>query len=195
MKKIPKPIVSDTLIKIKSILVDMHERGFISNKQLLYLMPSMPAHTRTFYLLPKVHKPRSKWHSFNMPEGRPIVSDCGSETYRICELIDFFLKPLSNKHPSYFQDTYDFISKIRNQVVPVHSFLVTGDITALYTNMNISRSLKIVQDIFSLFPDPRRPDSHLLELLNICLRCNDFEFAGVTFAFVVMILSLQVRFS
>lgn len=180
-QRIPKPLASDTIIKIKSILVDMYERGFITNKQLLYLTPSTPLHTRTFYLLPKVHKPRAKWPAFNMPEGRPIVSDCGSETYRICELIDYFLKPLANKHPSYVQDTYDFISKIRDQVVPADSFLVTGDITALYTNMNISRSLKIVHDIFALFPDPRRPDAHLLELLNICLRYNDFEFSGEIF--------------
>lgn len=142
-QKIPKPLASDTITEAKSILVDMYKRGFISNKQVLYLMPSMPAHTRTPYLLPKVRKPRSKWPAFNMPEGRPIVSDCGSETYHICELIDYFLAPLSNKHPSYVQDTYDFISKIRYQVIPADSFLVTGDVTTLYTNMNISTRQKV----------------------------------------------------
>ena len=66
-QRIPKSSASDTIIKIKSILVDMYERDFISNKQFLYLTPSVPTHTRTFYRLPKVHKPRSKWPALNMP--------------------------------------------------------------------------------------------------------------------------------
>jgi hypothetical protein len=180
-QRIPKTLAGNNILMIKSILVDMFERGFISNKQLSYLMPSMPAHPRTFYLLPKVHKSRSKWPAYNMPEGRPIVSDCGSETYRVCELIDFFLKPLANKHSSYIQDTYDFVSKIRDHSISADSFLVTGDVTALYTNMNISRSLDIVRSIFSSVPDPLRPDSHILALLEICLRHNDFQFADEIF--------------
>lgn len=69
---------------------------------------------RKFYLLPKVHKPRNKWPQTNMPEGRPLVSDCGTESRRASELIDHFIKPLANKHPSYLKDTYDFLDKIGN---------------------------------------------------------------------------------
>lgn len=180
-KRIERPLASSTILLIDSILTDMFALNFISAKQFAYLHPSLPSQTRAFYLLPKVHKPRHKWPSFNMPEGRPIVSDCGSETYRICELVDYFLKPLANKHLSYVQDTYDFISKIRDVSVPSRSFLITGDITALYTNMNITRSLQVIKDIFASHPDPNRPDKHILQLLDICLRFNDFEFAGELF--------------
>lgn len=180
-KRIERPLASSTILLIDSILTDMFALGFISSKQFAYLHPVLPSQTRAFYLLPKVHKPRHKWPSFNMPEGRPIVSDCGSETYHICELVDYFLKPLANKHLSYVQDTYDFISKIRDVSVPPCSLLITGDITALYTNMNITRSLHVIKDIFASHPDPNRPDKHILQLLDICLRFNDFEFAGEIF--------------
>lgn len=180
-RRIERPLASTNVLLINEILTDMFNQGFINCKQFLYLSPDLPSHTRAFYLLPKVHKPRNKWPSFFMPEGRPIVSDCSSETYRICELIDYFLKPLANKHSSYVQDTYDFIAKIRDTSIPPNALLVTGDITALYTNMNISRSLQVVENIFAANPDPHRPDKHILQLLDICLRFNDFEFAGEIF--------------
>jgi hypothetical protein len=100
---------------------------------------------------------------------QPTVSDCGSETYNICKLIDYFFKPLANKHLSYIQDTYDFIAKIRDVSIPPCSFLITGDITALYTNMNITRSLQVIEDIFASNPNPNRPDKHILQLLEICV--------------------------
>jgi hypothetical protein len=56
----------------------------------------------------------NKWPHPCMPEGHPVVSDCGSETYRVCELIDFFLKPLATQHESYIRDSYDFIDEIRD---------------------------------------------------------------------------------
>jgi hypothetical protein len=73
-----------------------------------------------------------------MPEGRPIVADCGSETYAMCDFIDYFLKPLATKHSSYLQDTYDYYRKIKGQRIPSNAFIVTGDVTALYTNMDIT---------------------------------------------------------
>uniref|UniRef100_A0A3Q2TDN1 Uncharacterized protein n=1 Tax=Fundulus heteroclitus TaxID=8078 RepID=A0A3Q2TDN1_FUNHE len=35
---------------------------------------------------------------FQIPLGRPIVSDCGRETYVTAEYIDYYLNPLSIKH-------------------------------------------------------------------------------------------------
>ena len=70
-----------------------------------------------------------------------------SETERICKFIDFFLKPLSNYHPSYIKDTYHFVAKIRGQKIPEGAFLVTGDVTALYTNMDIDLTLTIIGGI------------------------------------------------
>ena len=52
-----------------------------------------------------------------MPPGRPIISDCDSESYKVAEYIDNFLQKISQKHPSYIKDTYDFLSKLRTAKV------------------------------------------------------------------------------
>lgn len=175
-KEIPAPLAPSTVPLINSIVNKLYFEGFINIKQSRFLKASIPASPRAFYLLPKVHKERHKWPSPSMPEGRPIVSDSGSETYNICTFIDHYLRPLATAHLSYVRDTYDFISKIRGQAIPSNCLIVSADVTALYPNMNIARSLQIVADLFKAYPDPNRPDKHLLALLDICLNINDFMF-------------------
>jgi len=173
---IEQSLAIDTVPRINYILYSMFSARYLSFKQYSYLKCSIPLTPRAFYLLPKVHKPRSKWPHPHMPEGRPIVSDTGSETERICELIDFYLKPLATGHPSYLKDTYDFVNKIKDTSIPTNALLVTADVSALYTNMLIDRSIEVVKDAFTRHPDASRPDKHILELLTIALTQNDFMF-------------------
>ena len=88
------PIFLDNKPRIVDILSQMQKQGFINNKQFKYLSgPEDPRH-RIFYLLPKIHKDRRKWTiADKMPEGRPIVSDVESESYRISQLLEQFLTP------------------------------------------------------------------------------------------------------
>lgn len=180
-RPIPESSSRNTVSRINAILMRMRNRGFISYKQYSYLAADFPEDPRCFYLLPKVHKNYSKWPSPSMPEGRPIVSDCSSETYHICELLDYYLQPLSIQNPAYLKDTYHFISRIRGRSIPASSYLVTADVTALYTNMHINRSIEAVRSIFKEFPDHNRPDTELLELLEIALTTNEFSFDGKMF--------------
>jgi len=90
----------ETAQEIYNILTTLEELKFINDKQLEYLSPNYaPINTCHFYLLPKIHKKQSTWPYPDCPPGRPIVSS------RICEYIDYYLQPLSNKHPSYVKDT------------------------------------------------------------------------------------------
>lgn len=177
-KTIEEPLKEQTIPKINEILQRVLNKGYINKKQFKYLSAKTTDKDRKFYLLPKIHKPRKKWTLPDMPEGRPIVGDCATESRRASEYIDSFLKPLANKHPSYIKDTYDFVNKIRNRKIQKHYILVTGDITALYTNMNIDRTLAAVKDFFTRYPDPKRPDDELLELLEIAMKNNDFSFCN-----------------
>ncbi|KAG7489839.1 hypothetical protein JOB18_021555 [Solea senegalensis] len=128
-------------------------------------------------MLPKIHKDPVKWSKPHViPPGRPIVSDCSSETYRTAEYLDFFLNPLSTTHPSYIKDTDDFIDKIKNVDIPADSILFTIDIDSLYTNIDIKEGIQSVNNIFSKNYDKKRPDKELLQLLEINLTRNDFEF-------------------
>src|SRR6218665_4015615 len=175
-RMIDEPLKEQTIPRINRILEELFIKGYINEKQIKYLSAKSDDKDRKFYLLPKIHKPVNKWTLPDMPEGRPIVGDCATESRRISEYIDSFLKPLANKHPSYIKDTYDFVNKIRNRKIHNHYILVTGDITALYTNMNIDRTISAVKDFFTRYPDPKRPDEELLELLEIAMRNNDFSF-------------------
>ena len=99
---------------------------------------------RLLYLLPKIHKDYSKWLQGN-PPGRPIVSDCSSDTFYLSKLIDKFLAPLSNKHPSYIKDTPDFLDKLSKISIPKQSHLITLDVESLYTNIDNSNGIKAIK--------------------------------------------------
>jgi len=180
-KQIEVSNIEQTCHKISKIIHSLFSKGVISSRQFKLLNPNTPHRPRAFYLLPKIHKPYSKWPHEKMPEGRPIVSDCSSETYYISKLVDYFLKPFSNINPGYIRDTYDFIHKIQNKHIPKTAYLVTGDVTALYTNMHIPRSIQKVRELFTEFPSNLRPDQEILDLLEICLITNEFEFDGKLF--------------
>ena len=181
-KKLSEPIFQNTGEKINEILNDLHQKSFISTKQLLYLKSPSEPRPRRFYLLPKIHKPLSKWPFENkMPPGRPIISDCGSESYRVAEYIDHFLQEISQKHSSYIKDTYDFLSKLRTSKVKPDTLLVTLDVEAMYTNIDNEKGLEAVKNAFATNPSPRRSDQHILELLELNLKNNDFEFNDETF--------------
>lgn len=59
-----------------------------------------------------------------------------------------------------------------------HTYLFTIDIDSLYTNIITNLGLSAVQEIFSRYPDPNRPDSEIIQLLKLCLDSNDFSFNG-----------------
>lgn len=179
---LPRPIFLDSIPVITKLVQDLFSGGFISPKQKLYLTPvEGTCQGRTFYILPKVHKERVDWPSWKMPPGRPIVSDCDSESYNISLYIDTFLQPLVALHGHLLRDSYDFVQRVRGLVIPTGAFLVTGDITALYTNMHIDRIISTIKELFAASPDPCRPDDILLELLHFTLTHNDFQFNGRSF--------------
>lgn len=167
----------ETQSKIRGIVTELYDKKYISSKQRFYLFGSDPPRPRKFYLLPKIHKdPRTWTVPHEIPPGRPIVSDCGSESCRVAEYIDFFLNPLSQKHSSYVKDTYEFVNKIKTIDVPPGAMLFSIDIDSLYTNIDTQLGLKAVRQAFIKYPDPTRPDEALISLLELGLTQNDFEF-------------------
>lgn len=176
-KKLKSPIYPDTIAMIHKITQTLVEKRFINKKQKEYLDGVGIVRERRFYTLPKIHKDPNLWNPpFEIPPGRPIISDCSSESHRTAEFIEYYLHPLSTKHPSYIKDTYHFINLIRQLKIPHNSFLFTIDIDSLYTNINTESGLKAVKSIFQRYPNKKRPDKELLELLLINLTRNDFNF-------------------
>ena len=187
-KKLEHPIYPSVIPKINAILTKMKDEKYITLKQFNYLRADTNCSPRTIYFLPKVHKPRESWPT-QIPECRPIVSDVDSESYRVNGFLDHHINPLSTKHETYIKDTYDFLQKVRNKIINEEWLIVTGDVTSLYTNMNINRTIACVKQIFKKYPSQGRPDKYLLELLEIWLKNNDFEFKG---EFYLQVLGMGV---
>lgn len=174
--KIDEPRKEMLCQEINEILDKLVEDFVLSDKQYKYLLAKTQDSDRYFYLLPKVHKPVTKWPNPEMPSGRPIVGDCGTESRRVSDLLDHYIKPLANKHKSYVKDTYDFIKKVRNQKIGRDCLLVTGDITSLYTNMNINRTIAVLKMALKSNPQRGRPDKEIIMLLELIMKNNDFQF-------------------
>ena len=173
------PIHLETQEKVRKILGNLVEKRKITKKQYTYLYGKDPPRRRKFYLLPKIHKDPVQWTVPNkIPPGRPIVSDCGSESCRVAEYLDAFLNPLSQKHPSFVKDTYSFVALLKNIELDPGSFFFTVDVDALYTNIDTSLGLQAIRETFKRYPHPGRPEDEILQLLELGLTCNDFEFNG-----------------
>jgi len=175
-QKLNAPLFPETSIKITEILNRLQKIGSISEKQLEYLLPPEDPRPRRFYMLPKIHKPRDCWTVPNkMPPGRPIVSDCHSESKRVASFIDRHLKYFAIEHPSYIKNTYDFVDKIKKLTIPDGSILITLDVESMYTNIDHTKGLKAVAEALT-FSGPFF-DS-IMELLELSLKNNDFLFNG-----------------
>lgn len=170
-------IYLETQSLVRELVREMKEKRLITTRQANYLYgPDLPR-PRLFYLLPKIHKPPESWTIPSLvPPGRPIVSDCGSESYRLAEFVDHYINPLSHLHPSYVKDTFTFVEQLRHLSVPEHTFLFSIDVDSLYTNIDTPLGLESVNRAFHSSPNPTRPDYFILKFLEITLTRNDFQF-------------------
>jgi hypothetical protein len=176
-KRISEPQFTKNVPLINEVLMDMLSLGVISERQFAYLHADTSDRSRRFYLLPKIHKPKHTWPQPNtMPEGRPIVSDSSSESYRVSQLIDSYLKPISKEHFSYIKDSYDFVTKVQGKPLPDSALFVTGDVTSLYTNMRFDRIISTVKSALDRTSHDPRLCASILKLLELTLKGNDFEF-------------------
>lgn len=176
-RKLEGPMYPSTIPLVEKILDSLKRKRFINSKQRQYLSGSGQPRERRFYILPKIHKDPETWTvPFEVPPGRPIVSDCGSETYFTAEYLDYYLNPISIKHPAYVKDTYYFIEIVKNLRIPSEFYFFSMDVDNLYTNIPIEAGIECVEKAFKKYPDPKRPDGELIELLRINLTRNDFMF-------------------
>lgn len=84
--ELSRPIYLETKDEIKNITQDLFDQKYINHKQKEYLLGSSTSSFRQFFLLPKIHKDPETWSiPEEIPPGRPIVSDCDSESYNTAE--------------------------------------------------------------------------------------------------------------
>ena len=78
---------------------------------------------------------------------------------------------------TYIKNTYDFIDKIKDVLIPPNSLLITLDVESMYTNILHEKGLESITERFK----SSYLDENVLELLELCLNSNDFEFDGKWF--------------
>ena len=128
--------------KMNSTLLSILKRygGGIGEKVQAYILQfsdnCSPAH---FKILPKVHK--------NPLVGRPIVASTKYLTTPASRFVDSILAPCLPSLPSYLKDSTDFIRDVCNLSIVPGSYLVTADVSSLYTNIPITDCITSI-DLF-----------------------------------------------
>ena len=97
---------------------------------------------------------------------------------RISSFIDYILQPLAKSQYSYLKDTKDFINFIEKTKIPQNSFIVSLDVTSLYTNIPQEEGIETVCRAYETFYKKETPiPTHALkEMLRLILQENSFQF-------------------
>ena len=93
--------------------------------------------------------------------------------------MEHYLKETAKSHPSYLQDTPDFLRFIEELntegPLPDNSILASIDVTGLYTNIPQDEGLDSVSEALDCVKLPF-PKEFLVKLLELTLKLNIFEF-------------------
>ncbi|XP_067026756.1 uncharacterized protein [Acropora muricata] len=148
--------------------------GYISDSTLEFLLINCNARAGRFYLLPKIQKKNSP--------GRPVISGCNTPTEKISAFVDHQLKHLVPQIPSYVKDTNDFLAKLKDmERFPDGAILVTIDVVGLYPNIPHDEGLEALRRTLNKRSNPVIPTDHIVDLAELVLKNNDFEFDGSHF--------------
>ena len=168
-----KPMVRDTSQRVKPLINALHQAGYIDEMTVKWFNPTPnPPRIPVFYTLTKFHKPTLV--------RRPIISGCDGPTERLSSFVDKLFEPIAQIKDSYLKDTTHFIRFIESTRVPRNAFLVSMDVTSLYTNIPQGEGITIVCNAYENFHanNPPIATNFLREMLSLILKENSFQFNG-----------------
>ena len=169
-KKLKHDKTEEHAKKISAVLKQLGNRNEIP-KEMVKDLNVMKPRTPVFYTQPKIHKE-------NNP-GRPVISSSGCHTEKLSAYVDEIIKPIAQKLPSYIQDTTDFIKSIKKKRrAPPKSYLVTMDVSSLYTNIDNDEGLKTLKEILDKERGQNKipTNNAIVTLMKLVLTLNNFEF-------------------
>ena len=150
---------------IEKLLEEGLENEYITKDEYNAIDPTEKSAAK-FYELFKVHKKHKEGET---PPERPIISGNGSVTENLGLFVEYFLKELANKHPTYLQDTPDFLREIASFnekfTLPDDAVLVTIDVSALYTNIPQEEGLDAAREALAERNDTKGPTDFIIRLL------------------------------
>ena len=177
--------MSENLVKkqhkdIKKFLTESKENNIIDNFLAKNLLPEEPR-SGALYLTPKVHKPEKFYDTpsgNNIPQCRPIISGCGSNTERISWFVDSHVKDSVKNLESYVEDTPDMLRFLESAEskgdLPPNAIPVALDIKSMYTNIPTDEGIDAVREELDRREDQTIPTIFFITLLQFILKCNVF---------------------
>ena len=112
-----------------------------------------------------------------VPPLHPIISRSGSITEAISHSVQDQVKDISKRHPSYLKGTPDFLRFLKDiGDLPDGAILATVNVSALYSNIKREDAVEAVRKALETRVYKTVPASFILELLDLVLKCNVFEF-------------------
>ena len=173
-EKVEESKLTEIKDDIKHLLEEGYENEYLTKSEFEAMDPTSKGAAK-FYQIFKVHK---KHQAPETPPERPIISASGSVTENLGLFVEHYIKDLANKHPSYLQDTPDFLRMVeeRNKgpPLPPHAVLVTVDVSALYTNIPQEEGLECVREALYSRNNPKVPTEYIIRLLEVVLKHNIF---------------------
>ena len=166
-KKLSYDPTAEHTEKVKSLLKEMIDGEEIDEDTFNYLQPENPKPGR-FYLLPKIHKTGNP--------GRPIISANGHPTEKLSEFLDYHLRPFVSQLDSYIQDTTDFLNKTPKENLPDNTYLLTMDVTSLYTCIPHDEGIDACREVWESRQNKTPSTDFLVKMLELVLKLNNFEF-------------------
>ena len=147
--------------------------GDISSRLYNELNPSGSQPPR-IYGLPKMHKPEIPL--------RPIVSCIRSQSYHLSKFITSLIFPLEGKTSTHMKNSKHFLEALQGVQVAEDELLVSFDISSLFTNVSINRSIQVIQRKLeqdnTLANRTTLSPNKVAELLEVCLRSTYFSYGG-----------------
>ena len=109
-----------------------------------------------------------------------IMAGNDGPTEWISSFVDGLLQPIAKSQKSYLKDTTDFVNFIERRNLPGDVFLVSLDVTSLYTNIPQEEGINTVCKAYQTFYGENTPipTQSLRRILKLILQENSFEFNG-----------------
>lgn len=119
------------------------------------------------------------------PPPRPIISGVGSMTENISLYVQHHIQNISKTHPSYLQDTPDFLRTIETinegPNLPPNALLVSMDATALFDNIPHGEGLETLEAALDERIDLKVPTQFIKKLMQLVLEWNLFTFHNASY--------------
>ena len=161
---------------LKNLIEEAKDNDIITKEESKAICPEGKTIAK-FYCTFKIHKDHA--HGETPPE-RPIVSGCGSIFENASKFVEHHISKISNTHPTYLQDTPDFlrcIDKINKEgKLSKKTLLATFDVIGLFTNIPKEEGLEALKEGLEERTEKEVPTEFLVRLMRMILENNFFQF-------------------